>query len=1278
MSQTPDWHRRLRAVFDEALLLESSVRECYVDRACASDPDLKPEVMRLLAAHQHVCSFLERPPGLLSAVEGEERFPGTARFRVLQRLGAGGMGVVYEVHDSARNEVVALKTLRRAGAADLYRLKREFRSLADVTHPNLVCLYELFVENDRCFFTMEFVKGVSFVDYVRGADRTQLSQERLMNALRQLVDGLSALHRSRKLHRDIKPSNVLVTEEGRVVVLDFGLIAELLPHHTGDANFESGGTPAYMSPEEAAGELPSEAGDWYGIGVTLYEALTGTIPFVGPVADVLLRKQTCDPPAPSELAPHVRDDLSAICLGLMCRDPRQRLTGPEALRRLTRGVALVASETIAAPIRDTPFVGRARPLQALNDIFRVVTKGGAMAMSVYGPSGIGKSALIRRFLSQFNARDDVVVVSGRCYENESVPYKALDGVIDDLSRYLESIPVEHVKQLLPQALPALTRVFPVLLQVRAIADARGDRELSIADPLSLRQRAFEALRELLGQLANRQPVVIWIDDLQWADADSVVLLEELLRPPDPPTMLTVLCFRSEEIAAKPFLQALLARAGRDRWSSISLGPLTDEEADLLVGVLLPGNSGLTDHDRRRVTREACGSPLVLEQLARYATLSTKEPGHAPTFAEMFDTRLKTLSPDARRFLAMLAVCGRPMAPELICNASGVARERQSLVAMLRSTHFIRSSGSSERIEPYHDRIREVLAAQMPPEAVRRMHGSIVQALVERQTDDCEALFEHFRGAGDFENASIQAGLAAAKATTALAFDRAASFFRHALLLSPASSNTGTWREGLANALANAGRTAEAAEAYLQAAVAAGPVPRVEFQRRAAEQFLIGGHMDRGLDLIRTMLAGMGMGLPNSALSALVSLLWQRARIRWRGLHFVTRAAGEIDAETLLRADTCWSATTGLLLVDMISACSFSARHLLMALEAGEPYRLARAMAIESVARAVYPSGRTLSRTLIQQSTILAKNVGHPHAIALSLVADGGMAIAVGEWKKALTLSEEALAMLRDQCGVTWESNMAQNLVIWALMYLGELAEVSKRVPVLLAHARSCGNSYLATELCTRSNFAWLTADDPDEGERVAIESIEQWSHTGVHRQHYSAMLARIQTALYRGNADGAWRLLTELELILQQTYLTRVQVIRIESHYLRARSALAMAALYGSQRRFLSVARAGARRIARERMAWSDPIALLLRAGIAYLDDDIPRALSCLTEAVDRFDRADMKLYAAVARRRLGALQGDASARAIQRRAEEWMDAQHIRNPVAITRMLAPGFPGLQ
>jgi eukaryotic-like serine/threonine-protein kinase len=126
MSETSDPHQRLRAVLDEALTQEPSAREDYLDRACAGDPELRPEVTRLLAAHQETRSLLEPPTALLRPAVGDEgHFSSTGRFRVLRRLGAGGMGVVYEVHDRVRDEVVALKTLLRTSAADLYRLKRE-------------------------------------------------------------------------------------------------------------------------------------------------------------------------------------------------------------------------------------------------------------------------------------------------------------------------------------------------------------------------------------------------------------------------------------------------------------------------------------------------------------------------------------------------------------------------------------------------------------------------------------------------------------------------------------------------------------------------------------------------------------------------------------------------------------------------------------------------------------------------------------------------------------------------------------------------------------------------------------------------------------------------------------------------------------------------------------------------------------------------------------------------------------------------------------------------
>ena len=1300
--------------------------------------DLTPAALESIAAHAGDCAdcqarlegmgehtdavlrALRRPPAEQPAEDSFLRaFEDQGRYRILQELGRGGMGVAYRAWDARRQAEVALKTLQGMGASLLYRFKNEFRSLAGVTHPNLVALHELVSDGQTWFFTMELIEGVDFYHYVRTSpDEVVIDEEsteavpatseftpsspdlnmedravteatvpcqhpargltaaqidRLRPALRQLAEGLSALHAAGKLHRDLKPANVLVTRQGRVVILDFGLAAELDRsgrHQSSVATIV--GTLPYMAPEQAEASAVSPASDWYSFGIMLFEALTGLLPFEGSVTRILQDKQRLDPPPPSTLVAGVPVDLDTLCVELLRRNPAQRPSGPEALRRLAG----------ATPDRPRPapalFVGRARELAALAGAFRTLREGRTLSVRLWGPSGAGKSALLRRFAEDLREREGAVVLAGRCYEQESVPFKAFDSLVDALSRYLVRLPQPEAAALLPRDVASLVRVFAVLQQVPAVA--RAPRREAAADPQELRRRAFAALRELLARLGDRRPLVLLIDDLQWGDVDSAALLAELLRPPDPPALLLLTAHRGNAQGGSVALQAFLAaeeQAAVER-RTLEVGPLDDDAARALARSLLTDPAGAAAPERvETIAREARGNPFFVVELTQHL-----HSGAMPAAADLgllervLRERVRSLGEAERRLLEVAAVAGRPLRQGDACRAAEAGLDALTL---LRSARLLRGTGLQEadEVEPYHDRVREAVLASLSAGSLREHHRRLALVLEASGQAEPALLAVHFEGAGEPARAAPHAVRAAERAAAALAFDRAAQLYRLALRLLPElpAAEECELRRRLADALGGAGRGAEAAAEYLAAADRAGAEAALSLRRQAAEHYLRSGR-EEGLAVLRQVLTEVGLDLPATPRRALLGLIGRRLWLWLRGLRFRERPAEQVPARELARIDACLSAVRGLTLTDPVRGMYFQTRGLLLALRAGEPVRLTHLLLTE-INNLSFAGGRGRRIAHIWQLIEgLRQCQDRPFLSALALFTRGLDCFLAGRWRTAREQLSACEELLRQRCaGVPAELVMVQMFGLASLMYLGRMKELARQLPTVLEELREYEDRLTVRQLrLFQQVMVRLAADDVEGAGDGWHEVMAQAPAGGFLVEHYLGLQAGVWLKLYVGDGASAWRLLSERWPAYAASQLRFMQKIRMDMHLLRAGAALAAAGSHPRNRSLLRLAEREVRRVEREAMPWGDALARLLRAGLSFRSGDTSGAREQLEEAMHRLEAVDMGLHAAAARRCLGQLTGGEEGRKLVADADAWMAAEQVRNSARMTALLAPAF----
>jgi hypothetical protein len=1081
----------------------------------------------------------------------------------------------------------------------------------------------------------------------------------------------------------LKPSNVLVTHAGSVKIVDFGLVTEIDRERQTIAWDALAGTAAYMSPEQGARLPLGPASDWYAVGVMIYEALTGRLPFVGGSTDVLMDKQRFEPPRPRELAPGVPPDLDALCSELLRREPEARPNAREVLRRL--GVDTGALHVSSGPSTRsaTSFIGRGRHMSVLADAFAATRRGKLGVVFVHGQSGMGKSALVRRFLDGVEARDEALVVTGRCYERESVPYKAVDSVIDALSQHLARLPRLEAEGLMPRDVPALARLFPALRQVEAVT-AAPRRSWETPDPQELRRRAFGALRELLARLADRRPLCIAIDDLQWGDADSAALLAALVRQPDAPALLFVASHRADDYDS-PFLRALrdeLMRAVGDV-RELEVGPLEPFEAVSLAQALLDDDSRQGADRAQRIADEAHGNPFFIDELARHVRDGFADNPARISLDEVLRARLRRLPLDAARLLAIIATAGRPIALAVAQRAAEVSDP--AALALLQAGNLVRTRGATDAriVEAYHDRIREAQLALLDAERTRHAHLRLGIALESSPRPDAEALAVHFAAAGEAVRASEYATEAAARAAEALAFDRAARLYRMAIEVTSGSTTERTAERTslrllyarLGDALTNAGRGAEAAAAYLAAAARAPADEVLDLRRRAATQLLWAGHFSDGTLALREVLREVDLRMPATPSEALSSLLWRRARLRLRGLGWKRREASALPPETLTRIDVADAATVGLAAVDSMRAAAFQTQQLQLALEAGEPRRVHRALCTEAIFLAM--GGRRNAARVAGVLAIIAKltdELDTPEARAGYAGTVGIAGFQLGQWRRCLEECRKAEAILRDRCtGVRWELSTAQIFAIYSESLLGEMRAFMPRVPVLVKESQERGDLYTQTILTTAvAHTAALVDDDPERGRREVAEALARWNvPDAMHAQHFQAIMSDLATDVYVGDGIKAYELIAGSWRAFQRSLILHMQTLRCVAHYARGRAALA-AARQGRPE-LLRVAAADARRLQREKVAYCVAVGTVLEGGVRMLRGDRDGAARAYRQAATLCEGVEMRLHVAGVNWELGRIVGGDEGAALVAGAEAAMRAQGIRSPARMVTTFTGG-----
>ena len=761
------------------------------------------------------------------------------RYILHEVVGRGGMGEVYRATDRLMRRTVALKMVTVEGEGVLMStfgaidssltLAREFRFLSSLRHPHIISVYDFGFDNhQQPFFTMDFLDNAQTI--VEAARHTDLNTT--IRYIVELLQALDYLHHQGIYHRDLKPSNILVSDDD-LRVLDFGLAVERQSAEV------LGGTLAYIAPEALQNQSPSVQSDLYGVGLIAYEALTKRHAFdlqqhmSGLINDILYTAPATTPL--QDLGPYGQA-LTDIIMQLLQKSPDDRpLNARSVIDKLSPMLAVpLVPESLAIRegfLQRARFVGRDTELKTLLRDLSPQNAASERKWLVYGESGVGKSRLLDELRIQALV-DGVMVLRGQAVSDGAAPYVLWQQLLRGLSLQLTLTDVEVA--ILQEIVPDLS---DLLQQTPA--------DVAILDPIHARERLSNTLRAVLKRLP--QPTLLLFEDIQWAAVPSIALLKSIAEDVHEAPLMLVASVRSD--AKTSHLDPL------NDWQTIDLPRLDRTQIAELSSAMVGHDIGTAEQFLDLLQTETEGNIFFIVEVIR--TLAERAGNLAdvinmtlPTrilsggMQTVLGTRVQLLPADLHDLLEVVAVLGRQLDMDVL-RAIDAERLEPLLLAGANAAIF---DYADDQWRFSHDKVREYVLDNLPPERVPTLHQSAAAALLEVYGDNPTIvgnLAYHYRHANDAANAIAYALKAGMQLLNNYARLEALTHFDYAIeqleATNPNSKMLVRARHLRAEALYQADLSSDAYEAFAQTLEQADivlPTTRRGWQLGIAKQLLI--------------------------------------------------------------------------------------------------------------------------------------------------------------------------------------------------------------------------------------------------------------------------------------------------------------------------------------------------------------------------------------------------------------------------------------------------------